>query len=62
MTLERDWNINKHGKNPKVVLPNGNKGTVSGGPGPIASVVKVHHSDGGYHLETHNNSKLELDQ
>lgn len=48
-------------KNPKVILPNGQKGTVSGGPGPVSSMVKVFHSDGGYHLETHTNDKLTRD-
>lgn len=49
-------------KNPDVILPNGQKGTVVGGPGPVASMVKVSHSDGGYHLETHTNDKLTRDE
>jgi hypothetical protein len=40
MMLDQDWNINKHGKDPKVVLPNGDKGKVVGGPGPVASMVR----------------------
>lgn len=45
-------------KDPEVILPNGNRGKVVGGPGPAQSMVKVGHSDGGYHLETHTNDKL----
>lgn len=56
-------NSKLRGKNPKVILPNGQKGTVSGGPGPIASVVKVKHGDGsGYHLEWYTNDKLKMDE
>lgn len=49
-------------KDPKVILPNGQKGKVVGGPGPVQSMVKVSHSDGGYHLETHTNDKLKREE
>lgn len=49
-------------KDPKVILPNGQKGKVVGGPGPVQSMVKVKHSDGGYHLETHLNERLTRDE
>lgn len=51
-------NEGRYQKDPEVILPNGQRGKVVGGPGPVASMVKVKHSDGGYHLETHTNDKL----
>lgn len=55
-------NEGRYVKDPKVILPNGQKGRVVGGPGPVASMVHVDHSDGGYHLETHTNDKLVRDE
>lgn len=55
-------NEGRYEKDPKVILPNGQKGKVVGGPGPVRSMVKVQHSDGGYHLEHHMNENLTRDQ
>jgi len=55
-------NEGKWEPDPKVILPNGQKGKVVGGPGPVSSMVKVLHSDGSYHLETHTNDKLTRDE